>query len=143
MADVIVSSVFIRLRHPVHEAELFNSFDATTQEWVVNASGIAKPLEEEGPFTPQQLEAKGLGLPVLLNQAMQTAMKDRVDALALVVERDNALEAANDRISELERELAELRAAVTQSLVLAEGEATSETKKTLISVLTFGAIKEL
>lgn len=98
-ADVIVSSVFIRLRHPQHEAGQTNQFDATTQEWIVDADGKATPLPEKGPFTPQQLDAKGLGLPVLMNQALQTAVRDRVDALAVAsgvtAERD-ALRAARD-----------------------------------------------
>lgn len=102
MADTIVSSVFIRLRHPTHEAGLSNAFDATTQEWITDEDGVAAPLPEKGPFTPQQLDAKGLGLPVLMSQALQTAVRDRVAALeeatgltaalaAMKQERDQAL----------------------------------------------------
>lgn len=118
-ADLIVSSVLIRLRHPVHESGLTNVFDASTQEWFVDADGKATPLPEKGPFTPQQLEAKGLTLPVIMSQAVQTAMRDRVDALAQATganeERDIAraetreANAARDtalaRIAELEAQL--------------------------------------
>jgi len=90
----------IRLRHPVHEAGKVNSFDATTQEWVEDADGVFRPLPEQGPFTPQQLEAKGLGLPVLMNQALQTAVADRVAALAQAAGLTDQLAAAQQERSQ-------------------------------------------
>lgn len=105
MPDVIVSSILIRLRHPVHESGQTNVFDATTQEWVVDADGVPTALPEKGPFTPQQLEAKGLGLPVIMNQALQTAVSDRVAAIATAL---NATEARDKAIMERDSVRAEL-----------------------------------
>lgn len=100
MADVIVSSVLIRLRHPVHEAGLLSTFDATIQEWVINASGVPKPLTEEGPFTPQQLEARGVSLPALMDVTTQAAIRDRAEAIARAEAAERALLQANERLAE-------------------------------------------
>jgi hypothetical protein len=128
MADVIVSSVEIRLRHPVHEAGQTNAFHALTQEWVVDSDGRAIPLAEKGPFTPQQLAAKGLTLPVIMDQALKTAVADRAafmaEALGLSDELDkkqNELNAALQRIAELENAQA-LRAVAVMDKTETEAE---------------------
>lgn len=112
MADVIVSSIQIRLRHPVHEAGMTNQFDATTQEWVVDEDGRAVALPEKGPFTPQQLTAKGLTLPVIMNQALQTAVADRAAAMADALGLTTELDAKQEELGAATAEALRLTAAL-------------------------------
>lgn len=109
MADVIASSMVIRLRHAVHEAGMQSDFCCTTQEWIRDADGAMTPMPEKGPFTPSQLVEKGFSLPAIMDQVTTTALLDRDAALA-------AAAATRDRMDKLLAAAAEEKAKLVADL---------------------------
>lgn len=147
MADVIVNSVLIRLRHPVHEAGKPSTYDATTQEWVIDADGVPAPLAEKGPFTPQALDAKGLTLPNMMAAATQAAVRDLADANKRIADLTKTVTASQLElggiIAEVDQKLAKEQAAHSETrstLAAVKAELDALPEKPLLNALTFGIL---